>query len=153
VVIGGSPDHLKHYRGVADRLGIGGRTHFCGPRPVSLLGFYLRQADILVSPRIQGTNTPMKIYSYLDSGRAVLATDLPTHTQVLDERMAFLAPPRPREMADGMLALIGDRGLRERLGDRARRRVREDYSLPAFQRKLAAFYEEVAKEASPGPRP
>ena len=34
----------------------------------------LRQADVLVSPRLKGLNTPMKIYSYLDSGSAVLAT-------------------------------------------------------------------------------
>ena len=45
----------------------------------------LLAADVLVSPRLKGLNTPMKIYSYLDSGSAVLATRLRTHTQVLDD--------------------------------------------------------------------
>ena len=56
---------------------------------------------MLVSPRLKGLNTPMKIYSYLDSGSAVLATRLRTHTQVLDDRLAYLVDPgagraRPR---------------------------------------------------------
>ena len=53
----------------------------------------LGEADVLVSPRLKGLNTPMKIYSYLDSGTAVLATRLRTHTQVLDDRTAYLVDP------------------------------------------------------------
>ena len=50
---------------------------------------------MLVSPRLKGLNTPMKIYSYLDSGSAVLATRLRTHTQVLDDGIAYLVEPEP----------------------------------------------------------
>ena len=46
--------------------------------------------DILVSPRIRGTNTPLKIYSYLRSGKPIVATDLLTHTQVLSPAVARL---------------------------------------------------------------
>ena len=60
-----------------------------------MLASLLAQADVLVSPRTRGNNTPMKIYSYLDAGRAVLATDLPTHTQVLTPECARLAPADP----------------------------------------------------------
>ena len=49
-------------------------------RPVVLTGFgpyvtpaLFEAADVLVSPRIRGNNTPMKIYSYLESGKAILA--------------------------------------------------------------------------------
>ena len=43
---------------------------------------------MLVSPRIRGTNTPLKIYSYLRSGRPIVATNLLTHTQVLTPDVA-----------------------------------------------------------------
>ena len=49
--------------------------------------------DILVSPRIRGTNTPLKIYSYLRSGKPIVATDLLTHTQVLSPDVARLVAP------------------------------------------------------------
>lgn len=140
IVVGGSTDDIERYRREALGLDIGDRVHFVGPRPVSMLGACLRQADVLVSPRAHGVNTPMKIYSYLDSGRAVLATDLLTHTQVLDEEIAVLAPPDPVAFGQALLELLSDEGLRARLGTRARQRVREEYSPAAFRHKLVSFY-------------
>ncbi len=68
------------------------------------------QADILVSPRIKGTNTPMKIYSYLQSGKPILATDMPTHTQVLSRTTAMLADPSPDKFADAHVATVARSG-------------------------------------------
>ena len=59
----------------------------------------MAQADVLVSPRTKGANTPMKVYSYLDSGVAVLATRLPTHTQVMNDETALLAEPTPEDFS------------------------------------------------------
>ena len=143
VIIGGNTDDILFYQHRVEQLGMQKNIFFCGQRPVNLLGYYLGQADILVSPRIQGNNTPMKIYSYLDSGKPVLATRLPTHTQVLDERIAYLVNSETMEMAAGIVALAKDAALRDNLGSRARERVKEEYSLPAFRRKLVAFYQKV----------
>lgn len=85
----------------------------------------------------------MKIYSYLDSGKPVLATRLPTHTQVLDDTIAYLVNPETREMAAGIIELTENTTLSATLGDNARKRVKEEYSLPAFKRKLTAFYEKL----------
>jgi glycosyltransferase involved in cell wall biosynthesis len=143
VLIGGNKEDIQFYKQRTRQLGIATGVFFCGQRPVNNLGYYLGQADILVSPRMQGNNTPMKIYSYLDSGIPVLATDLPTHTQVLDEGIACLVHPTPADMADGIIALAENKVLREKIGFQARQRVQEEYSLPAFQRKLAAFYQKL----------
>jgi glycosyltransferase involved in cell wall biosynthesis len=143
VLIGGNKKDIQLYKQRTRKLGIETNVFFCGQRPVNMLGYYLGQADILVSPRTQGNNTPMKIYSYLDSGIPVLATNLPTHTQVLDEEIACLVHPSPAAMADGIVGLAENKVLREKIGFQARRRVQEEYSLPAFQRKLAAFYEQL----------
>ncbi|MGB5233452.1 MAG: glycosyltransferase family 4 protein [Desulfoprunum sp.] len=144
VIIGGSQGDIEAYRQQAQRAGIADRVFFCGPRPVEMLGSYLRQADILVSPRTQGNNTPMKIYSYLDSGRPVLATKLATHTQVLDDTISYLVEPVTGAMAQGILTLAGNAELRSRLGARARDRVRDEYSLPVFKKKVADFYRRLS---------
>lgn len=144
VIIGGSQDDILFYQQRVEQLSMEGRVFFCGQRPVEMLGSYLSQADILVSPRIQGNNTPMKIYSYLDSGKAVLATKLPTHTQVLDDSIACLVAPEKTSMAAGIITLVNNAELRENLGTRARERVKSEYSLPVFKKKVAAFYQALS---------
>ena len=141
VIIGGTEAHIAEHRDRAAERGVEERVTFLGPRPVQQLGLYLRQATLVVSPRMQGLNTPMKVYSYLDSGRPLLATRLPTHTQVLDDEIAMLVDPTPQGMAAGLTRLFTDDHLRRRLSEAARARVADRFSRKAFIRKLLGFYE------------
>jgi hypothetical protein len=112
VIIGGTTADISRYRDKSRRLGLVKRTHFIGQRPISQLASFLAQTDILVSPRIQGGNTPMKIYSYLDSGKPLIATKMPTRDQ---KRASIIA-------------------------QNAKERVKNNYSREVFDRKLIAFY-------------
>ncbi|MEO1308949.1 MAG: glycosyltransferase family 4 protein, partial [Pseudomonadota bacterium] len=143
VVIGGSPDHIAEYEAKAEEAGCAERVSFLGPRPVGELGRYLSLAAITASPRTQGRNTPMKIYSYLDSGRPLIATRLSTHTQVLTDDISMLVEPTGEDMARGLSALLKDPGLREKLATEARRRVVQEFSPAAYQRKLVGFFDTV----------
>jgi glycosyltransferase involved in cell wall biosynthesis len=140
VIIGGTASDIQKYKNKSSALGIGDKAHFLGPKPVESLSNYLSQADILVSPRIKGGNTPMKLYSYLHSGKAVLATDLPTHTQILDSCVALLSAPVPTEFSKGMLRLMQDDALRLRLGEAGRKLVEEKYSYESFKKELNNLY-------------
>ena len=140
VIVGGREDDIARYRERATSLGIGRSVHFLGPRPVSALADLLREADVLVSPRLKGLNTPMKIYSYMDSGTAVLATRLQTHTQVLDDRTAFLVEPEPLALGTGLATLLKDDVLREGLAARAKDHVQREFTPEAARRKLTSFY-------------
>lgn len=144
VVIGGAPADLERYRREAMQPGLAGRVHFVGPRPIQRLSRYMGQADVLVSPRVQGTNTPMKIYSYMDSGTAIVATDLPTHTQVLSSREAVLVPPQPGAMASAILELLADPGRRCELAEHARTLVARCHSWEAFRTTVNEIYDELA---------
>jgi glycosyltransferase involved in cell wall biosynthesis len=148
VIVGGRKDDIERYGRRASALGIGQAVHFLGPKPVSELGDLLREADVLVSPRLKGTNTPMKIYSYLDSGTAVLATRLRTHTQVLDERTAYLVDPEPVALGTGLAKLLQDDSLREGLAARAKDHVRREFTPEAAARKLADFYSTIEARSS-----
>ena len=150
LVIGGIPQDIEHYQQVAEKLGIDDWVVFCGPRPMHQLGYYLSQADILVSPRTQGNNTPMKIYSYLGSGKAVLATRLPTHTQVLNDQVACLVDADPEEMAEGIRYLCRDAAARQELGAQGQALVAREYSLNAFREKLSGFYTRIGDRLQTG---
>lgn len=123
-----------------------------GPRPQSQLAYFLEQADILVSPRIQGENTPMKIYSYLDSGRPLVATRLPTHTQVLDDGISLLVEPNAEAMSRGFNQLLEHPEQGQTLALAAKERVDSQYSLEAYRRKLSDFYHGVQEALGRGER-
>ena len=145
VIIGGKPADIDKYTGKARELGIEERVHFLGAKPVALLSAYLEQADILVSPRIKGSNTPMKLYSYLQSGKPVLATNLSTHTQVLDPASALLTDPHPRAFAEGLIRLAGEPGLRTALGTAGRRLIDTKYNYDAFCRTFASVLADLER--------
>ena len=84
LAVGGPAEAVTRFRALAAARSVASRVTFLGPRPLADLPALLQQADILLSPRTEGDNTPMKIYSYMNAERAILATDLRTHTQVLD---------------------------------------------------------------------
>ena len=131
-VLGGKPQDIAYYQQKVRQLGIAERCRLFGPRPVKDISAYLAQADILLSPRCAGKNTPMKIYTYLDAGKAILATRIFSHTQALDDNIAYLVEPTPQAMAQGIVRLCGDRDLRHRLGEAGQRRAKEKHSWPVF---------------------
>jgi len=143
IIIGGSTNDIQFYKNRAKKLCIDSKTFFCGSRPVKFLGYYLSQADILVSPRIQGNNTPMKIYSYMDSGKPVIATNLPTHTQVLNNEISYLVAPAPEAMAAGIIELLYNVQLRETLANNAKQKIMQEYSISAYTKKLTDFYNKL----------
>lgn len=145
VIIGGSDEDIDKYKSKARELGLEERFLLVGPRPVAGLGSYLRQADILVSPRTQGTNTPMKIYSYLDSGVPVVATDLPTHTQVMSEQEAVLTPVDSTEMASAIGRLINDPQERDRLSGNARDLIKRNHSWASFKDTTDELFQKLTK--------
>ena len=141
IVIGGREADVEKYRAKAVALGASDSVTFVGPRPVDGLAAYLSQSDVLVSPRVQGTNTPMKVYSYLGSGRPVVATRLPTHTQVMDDSVSALAEPNPEDFAAALVRVLANKELRDKLADNAASLVSDKYSWPAFERKVNQIYD------------
>ena len=145
VLVGERPTDIERCQGLARQLGILHAVHCVGPRPLEALPAVLAAASVLVSPRISGHNTPMKVYSYLDSGRPLVATRLPTHTQVLDDEVAVLTEASAQGLAAGILRAMDDPAAAAALASRAKARVAERYTREAFARKLLAFYAQIAK--------
>lgn len=145
VIIGGSEEHIAMYNDKVKQLDLTDRIHLVGPRPVSSLSGYLLQADILASPRTKGNNTPMKIYSYLHSGRAIIATRLPTHTQVLNDQVSMLVDSDGKAFGDALTKLFSDKDLRSSLGKAANELAESSYTYEVFTERLNELYDRISE--------
>jgi glycosyltransferase involved in cell wall biosynthesis len=132
VLAGGRPDQIAAARGQAGRAGLGEAVLFAGQRPAEDIPLFLDAADVLVSPRSTGTNTPLKIYQYLRAGRPIVATRLLTHTQVLNDDVAILTAATPEGFAAGILVALTDPLRARAVGDGARRLADTKYSYEAY---------------------
>jgi glycosyltransferase involved in cell wall biosynthesis len=132
LMVGGSAAQVKGAKKEVGRRGLEANVVFAGQRPPSEMPRYLAVGDVLVSPRSLGTNTPLKIYSYLRSGKPIVATRLLTHTQVLDDATAALIEPTPEAFASAILELAKDERRRRDLGAAARRLSEESYSYERY---------------------
>jgi glycosyltransferase involved in cell wall biosynthesis len=144
VLVGGSSAQIDDGRARAASLGISDRVVLTGHRPATEMPEWMAMGTLLVSPRLHGGNTPLKLFSYMWSAVPIVATNLPTHTQVLDPGSAMLCAPTPEDMASGILAVLDDPARYASLGAAARARVARDYSRDAFRRKLLAAYDSIA---------
>jgi len=140
LLVGGNPAHVKEMKKKASDLKVSDRVHFTGQVAPFEVPLYMAMADVLVSPRTAGTNTPLKIYSFLKSGKPVVATNLWTHTQVLSEKIAVLVEPEPKSLADGILFALFDREASER-ALAAKRMTETEFTCANYKGKISRAIE------------
>lgn len=136
LLVGGEEDEInKLKKRYADS-----RVTFSGKKPLSEMPYFLQLSRILVSPRLKGGNTPFKIYTYLASGKPILATDIISHTQVLTNGVnALLVEPTKEGIAGGFSSLLSDPCLMERLGKNARMLFESRYTHKCYDEKARKY--------------
>jgi glycosyltransferase involved in cell wall biosynthesis len=145
--MGGRPEEIEALRARARELGSADRVFFSGTRPPAELPIFLALADVLASPRVKGENTPFKIYSYLASGRPIVATRIPTHTQLLDDSIAFLVEPTSEALAGGLRQALEQKDDARARAERGLALVEREYSVERYREKIARAYKEVERRA------
>jgi glycosyltransferase involved in cell wall biosynthesis len=149
LVVGGEPAQVEAAAATARRRGAA-NVVFTGQQPAREIPAFVAAAAVLASPRIRGTNTPLKIYSYLRSGTPIVATNLLTHTQVLSAEVARLAPPEPGPFAAAIAGLLDDPAAGRTLAAAARRLSDERYSREVYLSRTAeACRRLTARRAQP----
>src|SRR5688572_6426887 len=143
LIVGGEPAQVEAAKTQARAGGADPNVIFAGQQPAKDIPGFVQAADLLVSPRIRGTNTPLKIYSYLRSGKPIVATNLLTHTQVLTPEIAKLVEPKPEPFANAVLQLIDSPSERARLAAAAQSVAQEKYSRESYLRRTAQAYQRL----------
>ena len=148
--IGGRQEDIDHWKS---------RLHAENVQNVVLTGFvensrlplHLAAAEVLMIPFeriIRGSSggnsadicSPMKLFEYMATGRAILTSDLPVIHEVLNETNACFAPPEDLPAWQKSLsALIKDPPLMRKLGDNAREDARQYSWKERERRALEAF--------------
>ena len=150
ILVGGQPDQIEQLQTIVRKYQLEADICFIGIVPPEEAMGYLDIAAILVSPRIGGTSVPLKIYSYLHAGKPIVATRLPAHTQVLDSSMAFLVEPTKEALADGIICLLNNPVLGQRLGHKAQQVAQEHYNMDGYIAKIAQIYAWLGPVAESG---
>jgi glycosyltransferase involved in cell wall biosynthesis len=150
LIVGGDEPQVAMLRERA--LTVGATVVCTGQRPPAEIPHFVKACDILVSPRIAGTNTPLKIYSYLRSGRPIVATNLTTHTQVVDDRTAVLVEPEPRALAGALARLIDRPEEGARIAAAAAALAAARYSREAYLTRTRHAYARLMDGVAPAPR-
>jgi glycosyltransferase involved in cell wall biosynthesis len=145
LVVGGEPAQVDAAKACAAAAGAAAIMIFTGQQPAKEIPGFIQASDLLVSPRIRGTNTPLKIYSYLRSGKPIVATNLLTHTQVLTPEISKLAEPAAGPFAEAIVDLFDHPDQRARLSAAARRVAQEKYSRETYLQRTAQAYERLSR--------
>ncbi len=141
LIAGGTQEQVNEYSKLSKNLGIESYIKFTGRVPQQFAKEFTAKADILLSPRSDGTNTPLKIYEQLASGKPLVATRIYSHTQVLTEDVAFLVDPTPKDMAKGIILSLNEKELVKQKVESAMNLYENEYSRTVYTSKLKRLLE------------
>jgi glycosyltransferase involved in cell wall biosynthesis len=124
-------------------LGLNGHMKIVPRQPVERINVFQQMADVLVSPRRFGGNTPLKVFDYLAAGKPIVATNVTSHTAVLDDRMAVLVEPNAQGLAQGILTVLTDSAMADRLVGASRELAEQVCGWKPFVESIKGLFEEV----------
>jgi len=114
-------------------------------QPQSEVPRYLAMADVLVSPRMDCKNIPLKVFEYMAAGKPIVATDSLSHRTVLNDDRAVLVKPSARELAKGIVKILKDPDEAKRLGSTAQGYARQNFKWVEFKTTILKFYSRCAQ--------
>ena len=149
VLVGGSRSEAPDCSAELAELERGGAIRIIGRQPRERMPRYIAVADVLVSPRQHGENVPLKIFDYLQAGKPIVATDIPTHRTLLDDDRALLANMSAHDLAACITMTLRDEAMAARLGAAARKWADENLGWESFKGRVSDLYHSAVQRAQP----
>jgi glycosyltransferase involved in cell wall biosynthesis len=144
IFVGAKVYQAQEWTEKAARLGLAEHAHFLDVVSPEDSMVYLACASVLISPRLDGTSTPLKIYSYLHAEKPIVATRITSHTQVLTDETALLVAPNSQAFAEGIVRVLDDPALAERLGKNAHQLGQDKFGRQDYITKVNQIYKTLA---------
>ena len=134
VVVGGKPHYVDEFRETHPDIP---RFLMLGHKPHADIALYMAAADVLVLPNSgmaeisRIATSPMKLFEYMAAHRPIVASDLPSIREILNDENAFLVrPDDPQALARGIDEALADARAAEARAHKARSEV-ERYTWDA----------------------
>ncbi len=105
---------------------------------------YYRKARACIVPLRAGGGTRIKILESMALGRPVISTTTGCEGLSVKHRENILIADTPAEFAEGVVLLLQDQILREKISSNARRLVTRRYDWSSISPKLMAVYNDLA---------
>lgn len=140
IFVGAKAQQAKFWTYKAKKMNVRDHVLFLNVVPPEESMVYLAYGAVLISPRLNGTSTPLKIYSYLHAGKPIVATNIVSHTQVLDSNNAVLVDPNKHAFAYGIIKVLKDPELAEQIGRNAYQYAQEKFNYQSYMAKVGQIY-------------
>lgn len=98
---------------------LGRNVVYLGRQPRERIRSYMAAADVLVSPRRDVGNVPLKIFDYMAAGKPIVASDTSSHRAVINDTQALFVEDSAESWADAICELISVPELGRRLAKNA----------------------------------
>jgi glycosyltransferase involved in cell wall biosynthesis len=144
LIVGGLPSEVEQFRSLADWLELGEAVYFTGLVPQPDAQRLVGLAAASISPRFAGNNTPMKIYALMGSGVPLIATRIESHTQVLNDEIAFLADVSTGALAESITRALNNPEEARATAARAHAWYEAHYSREAYTGKMRQLFSLVS---------
>lgn len=145
LLVGGNPLDIERFQkdyGSLKTASGEAAVIIAGLKPYALMPLYLKAADVLVLPNSAKEvisrlyTSPIKLFQYMAAGVPIVASDLPSIREVLDESNAvFVEPDSPEALAQGVNKLLAD----SQLGMRLAAKAREDVKKYSWKNRAASI--------------
>lgn len=150
-IIGGDADQVREddemirLQTLREELGIGDVVTFLGAKDQDLLPYYYSAAEMVVMPS-DYESFGMVALEAMACGAPVIASDVGGLAFLVKHgRTGYRVPARdPAALADKIIRLLTDEGLRRRMGQRASCWA-ESYAWPRIADRIEALYAQVIK--------
>jgi glycosyltransferase involved in cell wall biosynthesis len=147
VLVGGKREDIEFYKKQAEESNLSSRVFFIGWVKHKLVPLYLKSFDILITPFPENKHykfymSPLKIFEYMASGAPIIASDLPSIREILNENNAVLVEPDNAEkLAEGIKKVL----LNKDLADKISKQALEDVQGYTWQKRAEKILEFISR--------
>ena len=120
-----------------------------GHRPYKEIQYYMKSADVLVLPNKKGDQTsekytsPMKLFEYMASGNPIVASDLPSIREILNETNSVLVEPNSSDkLAESIKKVFNNENIADKIGKQSLVDI-QNYSWEKRVVSILNFYNKI----------
>lgn len=151
-IVGGEPEIVEYWIQYAERFNSAGNIFFYGYRNPNEMPYFLLNFDVVLAPlqfrpnkrAPMGQNmSPLKLPQYMSYGKAIVASDLPTHREVLEdgETAVLVRHDDVDAWVAGVRQLLVDMDRREKLAKTGKQKYAAEFTPDIRVKKILAGLE------------